>query len=210
MRNKNSTPKRPGRPKSEAKKRQINRAAIELFIRHGYEGTTMDRVAETANVSKQTVYSHFESKEELFSAAVQQLCDAMGLPSDPDAEERPLPVLLAGIGRGFLRLLTSDEAVRLYRIVVGNATNHPDVARMFYETGPRTFIRRMAALLAQRAARGELAVHNPELAAAQFFSMMRGELHMRVALGMQARLKPKEIDNYVDDCVAVFLRGHSG
>lgn len=167
----------------------------------------MDKVAEAANVSKQTVYSHFEGKDDLFASAVQQLCDGMGLP-ELDEEQRPLRPLLSEIGLGFLTLLTSAEAIRLYRLVLGNASAHPEVGRMLYEAGPRTFIARLSALLEQRAAQGEIAIVEPTLAAAQFFSMMRGELHMRVALGVQARLRRKELEHYVDACVDLFLRGH--
>ena len=168
----------------------------------------MDRVAEAANVSKQTVYSHFESKGDLFRAAVQQLCEAMGLPDDLDDEARPLRPLLTDIGLGFLHLLTSAEAVRLYRLVVGNAGPHPEVGRMLYEAGPRTFISRLSALLEQRAARGEITLAEPRLAAAQFFSMLRGELHMRVALGVQTRVKRRDLEHYVAACVEVFVRGY--
>lgn len=168
----------------------------------------MEKVAEAANVSKQTLYSHFDGKADLFKAAVQQLCERLGLPGDLEAEERPLRPLLTEIGLGFLTLLTSAEAVRLYRLVLGNADAHPGVGRMLYETGPRTFISRLSALLEQRAERGEIAIAEPRLAAAQFFSMMRGELHMRVVLGVQARVKRKELEHYVDACVDLFLRGH--
>ena len=202
--------KRRGRPKSQAKKDQIHQAAIELFIRHGYEGTSMDNVAQAANVSKQTVYSHFDNKRELFNSAILKLCDAMGLPADLDVEQRPLETLLNEIGRRFLTLLVSDEAIRLYRLVVGQAGNHPEVGRTFYETGPRTFIGRLAALLEQRAARGEIEVPEPKIAAAQFFAMMRGELHMRVALGVQKRIDRKALELYVADCADVFIRGHGG
>lgn len=199
-----------GRPKSEAKKAQIHRAAVELFIQHGYAGTSMDGVAQAANVSKQTVYSHFDSKDDLFTAAVLELCGAMGLPADLDFEERPLGVLLGEIGRRFLALLVSDEAIRLYRLVVGHAEKHPEVGRTFYETGPRTFIGLMAALLERRAARGEIEIEEAQIAAAQFFAMLRGELHMRMALGVQKRVTRPALDRYVDDCVRVFMRGHGG
>lgn len=199
-----------GRPKSEAKKQRIRSAAIELFVRHGYEGTSMDMVAGAADVSKQTLYSHFDGKDDLFAAAVEELCRTIGLPGDLDAETRPLRTVLTGIGRGFLTLLLSAEAVRLYRLVLGNAGAHPEVGRIFYETGPRTFIARLSALLEARAARGEIEIAEPRLAAAQLFSMLRGELHMRVALGVKARIPRRELERWVDDCVDVFLRGHGG
>lgn len=199
---------RRGRPKSRIKKEQIHQAAIDLFTRNGYEGTSMDDVAQAANVSKQTVYSHFSNKQELFNSAIVKLCEVIGLPADLDSENRPLPVLLNEIGRRFLTLLVSDEAIRLYRLVVGQAGSNPDVGRTLYETGPKTFIDRLEALFAQRAARGEIDITEPRLAAAQFFAMLRGELHMRVALGVQKQVQRKTIDHYVSNCVDVFIGGH--
>ena len=65
-----SAPVRAGRPKSEAKAEAILHAASELFLSQGFQGTSMDAVAKRAGVSKQTVYSHFANKEELFKACI--------------------------------------------------------------------------------------------------------------------------------------------
>jgi TetR/AcrR family transcriptional repressor of mexJK operon len=199
-----------GRPKSEEKQRQIFEAAVELFTLHGYEGTSMDKVAEAASVSKQTVYSHFNNKRQLFNAAIEQLADTLGLGADLAHDERPIAEALTEIGNRFLALLVSPEAIRLYRLVVGSAAQHPELGKRLYETGPRTFIDRLAGLLEQRARAGELDVPEPRLAAAQFFSMMRGELHMRVALGVQHRITREELAHYVARCVETFVRGHGG
>lgn len=43
---------------------------IDVFISMGYEFASMDKIAETAGVSKRTVYNHFISKENLFQAIV--------------------------------------------------------------------------------------------------------------------------------------------
>ena len=42
----------------------------------------MDRIAATARVSKRTVYNHFASKEKLFQAITQELCDRVMLVSE--------------------------------------------------------------------------------------------------------------------------------
>lgn len=46
--------------------------AITLFCEHGYHATGIDRLLETASVSKKTMYAHFRSKEELIYAALRQ------------------------------------------------------------------------------------------------------------------------------------------
>ncbi|WP_205683769.1 TetR/AcrR family transcriptional regulator [Brevibacillus migulae] len=49
-----------------SKKDQISKGALVAFSRNGYSETTMDTIAETANVAKGTLYYHFKTKEELF------------------------------------------------------------------------------------------------------------------------------------------------
>src|SRR5437868_81719 len=55
----------PGR--SARKRRAIMEAATTLFLRNGYQGTSMDDIAAAAAVSKQTVYKNFGDKGRLFT-----------------------------------------------------------------------------------------------------------------------------------------------
>jgi len=61
------------RQKSAEKTEAILDGAMREFLTHGYAATSMDRVAAAAGVSKATVYSHFQDKEGLFAALIQQL-----------------------------------------------------------------------------------------------------------------------------------------
>ncbi len=45
--------------------------AIDCFARYGYQGTSIDRIASTAGVTKGALYYHFRDKEELLFEAVQ-------------------------------------------------------------------------------------------------------------------------------------------
>lgn len=54
------------RPLNQEKREAIIKAAIEEFYTKGYEGSSMDTVSKAANVSKATVYNHFQNKELLF------------------------------------------------------------------------------------------------------------------------------------------------
>ncbi len=58
-------------PRPSRRDHLIN-TAIELFCEHGYHATGIDRLLETAGVSKKTMYQHFRSKEELIYAALRQ------------------------------------------------------------------------------------------------------------------------------------------
>ena len=56
----------------ELTRKKILEAAERLFARHGFDGTSVDDVAEAAGYSKGAVYYNFESKDELFEALVEQ------------------------------------------------------------------------------------------------------------------------------------------
>ncbi|MGR0277514.1 TetR/AcrR family transcriptional regulator [Marinomonas dokdonensis] len=59
-----------GRP---SKKAQIIQAACELFIKQGYQGTSIDQVVAAAAVSKPTVYSNFATKLTLWEAVLEEI-----------------------------------------------------------------------------------------------------------------------------------------
>ncbi len=46
-------------------------AATEVFARRGYEGASLDEIAETAGFTRGAIYKHFAGKEELFFAVVE-------------------------------------------------------------------------------------------------------------------------------------------
>ena len=60
-------PKVTSQYKTETREKIVE-AAIVTFSKHGYDRTKMDDIAETANLSKGTLYLYFKSKEELFYA----------------------------------------------------------------------------------------------------------------------------------------------
>src|ERR1700685_4220571 len=70
----------PGRPKDAAKRADILRAATALFLKDGYELTSMEAVAKKADVSKLTIYSHFADKAELFRNVIRMRCDKLAAP----------------------------------------------------------------------------------------------------------------------------------
>src|SRR5690242_20479659 len=63
-------PARPRRAGRLASGGAIREAAAALFLENGYQGTSMDDIAAAAQVSKQTIYTHFLSKEALFADLV--------------------------------------------------------------------------------------------------------------------------------------------
>ena len=74
------------RPSSKRKLESIVNAASEQFLTHGFFSSNMDVISEMANVSKRTIYKHFEDKYALFEAVVRLHCENVAPPSLEDLE----------------------------------------------------------------------------------------------------------------------------
>jgi AcrR family transcriptional regulator len=83
---------------SDAAKTKLLDAALSVFLRYGFRKTSMDEVARAAHISRQGLYLHFSTKEELFRATVQHLLSgALEAASRCLKDEaRPLPERLVG------------------------------------------------------------------------------------------------------------------
>ena len=147
-------------------------AATTAFLGKGYAGTSMDEIAASAAVSKQTVYKHFDSKERLFVEIVTSTvneasdpvhADVLGLEDSGDVEAD-----LRGLARQLLGRVMQPRLLQLRRLVIGEAGRFPELGRTFYEQGPGRTIAALATVFERLAARGVLRVNDPGLAAAQF------------------------------------------
>ena len=209
MPNKLLPPSGPGRPKDLAKRHAILEAAKTLFLRHGYDGSSMDAIAAEAGVSKLTVYSHFTDKETLFSAAVKAKCEEQ-LPEllFELAEGMPIETVLLNIGRGFHTLINSRESVELHRMMVALASQDPKLSRMFYEAGPQRLLQEMEHLLRQADQASQLRIDDPCSAADQFFCLIKGGANFRLLIGCGEPQQGEAAERQVQDSVAMFMRAY--
>lgn len=197
-----------GRPKSLEKKQRIFEVAVELFLKNGFDNTSMDQIAEQAGVSKQTVYSHFRNKEDLFSACVCEKCVAYELTPEFLDRDQPCDQVLHKLGHRFNQLLMSPEAIGVKRILCATAEQQPRLSEVFFDAGPRNMIALLSDYLKEQNRKGKLKVDNPRVAACQFLYMIQGEANMRLLLNVPGKIDRKMVDEYVDSCVGVFLRAH--
>ncbi|MFY2762766.1 TetR/AcrR family transcriptional regulator [Arenimonas sp. MALMAid1274] len=199
----------PGRPKDLEKRAAILDAAKALFPARGYDGVSMDAIAQAAGVSKLTVYSHFQDKDTLFVEAVKAKCEDL-LPSDLFVArfEGPIRGQLVRIAHAFFRLITSDEAIAIHRIMSRQLPEDSHLPRMFWEAGPKRTQEAFAAFLKAEHAAGELHVPDCTLAASQFFCLLKGEYHARLLCGCSAPMESPDVDAHVDATVDLFLRAY--
>lgn len=199
----------PGRPKDLAKRQAILDAAKSLFLSNGYANTSMDAVAAEAGVSKLTVYSHFNDKETLFSAAVVAKCEEQ-LPTliyelTPGTS---VESLLLAIGRGFHHLVNSDESINLHRLIMTLGSQDPKLSQVFFEAGPERVLLGMERLLGKIHQQGTLSIDKPRNAAEHFFCMLKGGANFRLLYGCGKPLAGAAAEEHVREVVGLFMRAY--
>ena len=193
-------------PKRDA----IIAAATRVFLANGYGNASMDAIAAEASVAKQTVYSHFGSKESLFEAIVSCKCDDLMRPvlGSADADASPESVLTETATR-FLTTVLAPDATTLYRILIAECSRFPELAATFYRVGPRYAADGLADYLAEVDRAGQLSVPEATKSAELFFAMLRGDLYMRRLLDLSPAPAAADINEAVVRAVATFLATHA-
>ncbi len=197
-------PRRPGRPKSQEKRDAIRQAGAQLFLAVGWAGTTMDAIAQGAGVSKQTVYSHFNCKEDLFRECVQSKISLYEL--DVEDGHGTLSDSLGRFATRLLELFQDEEVIRMFRLMVAHATEFPQLVQNFQEAGPDTTKRTVANLLRQ--ALPEDSAVDPDAAAAEFIHWLTAPVLIKRLLNLPPDIPNNDYRAHVERSVHEFLLTH--
>lgn len=120
---------------SAEKAEQILSGAMAVFLAAGYAGTSMDRVAAQAGVSKHTIYNHFGDKDGLFNALIERLvlrCFYIEFGCELSLEEPPEP-MLRRLGATFLNLGNDPEYVAFMRLLIAESGRCPALAQLYVQ-----------------------------------------------------------------------------
>lgn len=202
--------------RSAAKRRAILAAATEVFLRSGFLGTNMDEIAALSEVSKQTVYKHFSSKEALFVEIVTSMSGGAGdqvhlrnqdVPDPTNAEE--LTTFLEDYALRQLSIVVTPRLMQLRRLVIGEVARFPDLARALYEWGPARAMGILTRMFERFAAAGLLQIDDPKEAAEHFnWLVMAQPVNEAMLLGDAAIPRPDALRRYAVSGVRVFLAAY--
>lgn len=115
----------------------IRAAARRLFLRDGLRGTSMDAIALEANVSKQTLYRHHGSKDQLFVSVLVSMTsdrlrsDVASLLPARRLTRQELAVALVAVARAIVDFLLAPEYLALMRVVIAEVREFPELAATF-------------------------------------------------------------------------------
>jgi TetR/AcrR family transcriptional regulator of autoinduction and epiphytic fitness len=170
--------KAPRRPAVASSSEAILRSAKKLFLEAGYDGVNLDRIAETAGVSRQTVYNRFGSKEAVFRSMVAfhwasiNLGELFALSENAHREEDATDILRR-LALAILQFVAEADQIAFTRLVVSESHRLPWIAEEFYRLGKQPLLSAFVRCLEQMTADGLLDCPHPELAAHQFLGLIQ-------------------------------------
>jgi len=193
-----------GSERRKIKKREsILSGAIKAFEREGFDGASMDLVAEISGASKRTVYNYFESKEALLWAVIEELmAGQQQLKQIEYSSEASLESQLASFIDAELYFVTDSTRVSMARILTSIFVRSPELCLQASNDNTCQNEQFTAWLLAASEDH-RLKVKDPELATQVFYGLTQGLFNFPALyrpLQTATELKPIK-----DEVIAVFL-----
>ncbi len=188
---------------TDRKRNSIVQAAVSQFQSRGYYAASMNAIAEQAEVSKRTLYNHFESKEALFDAIVEELfCRVNRMPVCEFDGEQDLASQLTRLAETEVDFMTSDAVQMLARAGLSRVLAEPEVGRTI---GHRQLQDRVARWLKQAYEAGNLKELDVEFAAHQFLGLLRSFAFWPLIVHGEPKPSKKKRRQIIDSTVAMFL-----
>ncbi len=187
----------------DQRRARVHQAVRELMSEQGFR-MSMDTVAARAGCSKQTLYAHFGSKQELLRSVIAEHQDLATVPLSPVVED-PREALLA-FALEHLRHLNDPTIVSTSRLLASEAHQFPDEARDLYQQACDTLLQRLATWLQHAMDQGRLRHDDPHYAAELLLSMIVGMDFERQRFGVVHRAGDRARHRWAEFSIDTFLR----
>ena len=158
-------------------KQEILEAALEQFSVQGFEATSISQIASAVGVRKASLYSHFESKQAILDALVQEVLEqyeehSLFARADWEKEAGSLPQTAddaVQMIQGQIRYILHDPAIsRARKMLVIEQFQNPELAKLQTKQNYSDVMDYFTGLVKQLIRQGMLAEDDPEIMAAQF------------------------------------------
>jgi TetR/AcrR family transcriptional regulator, mexJK operon transcriptional repressor len=161
----------PQSARGRARLAKILEAATELFLKVGFEQTSIDAILLQSGGSKSTLYAYFPTKEDLFRAVIDNVVDNSELGTALDISVNARAVLTEfAIARQ--RVVLSQRHRSVLRLVIAERERFPDLAQIYWERGPQRSGRHLVTYFEALRNREILAIDDAEEAAEFFIGML--------------------------------------
>lgn len=157
-------------------KQEILEASLELFSVQGFEATSISQIADAVGIRKASLYSHFESKQEILDTLVKQVLQQYGQRSifaranwEEDADNLPVTEDAAvNMIQGQLRYILHDATIqRARKMLVIAQFQNSELAALQTKQNYTDVLEYFTGLIQCLIRKGVLSDHDPQIMAAQ-------------------------------------------
>jgi AcrR family transcriptional regulator len=197
----------PGPPKFRRRKadrpREILDAALVVFAEKGFAAARLDEIARRAGVSKGALYLYFETKEDIFRAAVGQVIapDIATIRVMAGAHTGPFSDLIQGVAFAIGHLAQTSPLGGVAKMVLGEARNFPELARVWHDELVAQALGAITEAVEAAQGRGEVRAGDPRTFALQFIAPLLVGVMWRetfVPIGAEAFSLPDLMSQHVE------------
>jgi TetR/AcrR family transcriptional regulator, mexJK operon transcriptional repressor len=202
--------RRSGRPTKEQAERlteHIIEVATRLFLESSFEAISIDLIAETARVSKQTFYARFPSKEALYSAVIRKGVNDLLVPAITESSrDGPIETTLVRLGVEISKRALAPAAIALNRLISSEAHQFPELALAYHENAIHA--RDLIANVFSNAMRdGQIRSMDASFLADQFlYAVVDGPVRTMVISGKVVK-SDKDLRERITSAVGLLLNG---
>lgn len=191
--------------RSEQKRLAIIEAAKDEFIQNGFSAANMNNVCANAEVSKRTLYRHFESKECLFEEVLVQIQESVVRNIDyPFDEQTPLEEQLRLVTLREIDVMYNIYGIALSRTIIMEFFRQPDLAKSVTERLYRT--RSVSTWFEKALASGKLEAVDAQTITSVYVSIFQGLLFWPYVLDILPQPEQEELDRKIDLIVTTIVR----
>jgi TetR/AcrR family transcriptional regulator, mexJK operon transcriptional repressor len=198
---------RPTTEQAEARHEELLDAALEEFLEHGFELTTIEMIAARINMTKRTVYARYTDKASLFRGAVQRAIERQIVPPHvlEGFDQGDLAATLESVARLRIGQVMTPNGLRLQRIINTESYRFPGIFTDNFEQSAKPVLDFVAGVLDRAIAAGQIAPTDSGFAASAFMSMVVGG-QVRAIVSGRAPTRA-ELDRKVTFTVRLLLDG---
>lgn len=160
-------------PEPIDRRQQILEAALKVFSTRGFHKATIKDIAEAAGkISPGLIYWYFKDKHDLLLSIIRERAALFQLIEYPgQLMDLPPPEGLAAIARAYLRTTRQPATLALFRILLSEAIQFPQVGELFYTLAASRLFDLIVRYLQHQVDLGRLRPHDTQIAARSFLGM---------------------------------------
>jgi len=205
---------RVGRPSLERAgevEERILDAAKTVFLAHGFEGASVDEIAQTARAGKPTIYARFPSKAALFAAVIARHAARNTQYENLVPQGRTFRARLVSLGLTLIERAFVDETIGLMRTAIAENPRFHELTLEIQDTARKRATCNVSQVLGELAraeglaGKGAFAADRIEDTARIFLDLVVFAVLIRILLGEDIRALKKEAQAHVERRVDFFL-----